>query len=129
MAWQIQCKQHFLKQLYYTKQPTREWGDPYLTWGCANILLRLYESKRGSERSNVLLLNMYESLWKLYEVMWDLLREVLWYESCVRVVWGVRWSKYSLNPDRPRLDKTRWDMTKTYGKTDLTRLDGLTDHI
>ena len=47
------------KAAIYTKQPTREWGDPYLTWGCANVLLRLYES----ERSNVLLLNMYESLW------------------------------------------------------------------
>ena len=43
----------------YTKQQTREWGDPYLTWWCANVLLRLYKS----ERSNVLLLNMYESLW------------------------------------------------------------------
>ena len=81
------------KAAIYTKQPTREWEDPYLTWGCANVLLRLYESGRGSERSNVLLLNMYESLWKLYEVMWELLKEVLWYKSCwerlcdMRVVW------------------------------------------
>ena len=73
------------KAAIYTKQPTREWGDPYLIWGCANVLLRLYESERGSERSNVLLLNMYESLWELYEVLWELLREVLWYESCWRV--------------------------------------------
>ena len=128
MAWQIQCKQHFLKQLdtlnnQIESKKTLNWHEDVQMyyWDCMR--------ERGSERSNVLLLNMYESLWKLYEVMWDLLREVLWYESCVRVVWGVRWSKYSLNPDRPRLDKTRWDMTKTYGKTDLTRLDGLTDHI
>ena len=73
------------KAAIYTKQPTREWGEPYLIWGCANVLLRLYESERGSERSNVLLLNMYESLWELYEVLWELLREVLWYESCWRV--------------------------------------------
>ena len=73
------------KVAIYTKQPTREWEDPYLTWGYANVLLRLYESERGSERSNVLLLNMYESLWELYEVLWELLREVLWYKSCWRV--------------------------------------------
>ena len=35
------------KAIIYTKQPTREWGDPYLTWGCANVLLRLYKSERG----------------------------------------------------------------------------------
>ena len=35
------------KAIIYTKQPTKEWGDPYLTWGCANVLLRLYESERG----------------------------------------------------------------------------------
>ena len=93
------------KVAIYTKQPTREWEDRYLTWGCANVLLRLYESERGSERSNVLLLNMYESLWE-YEVLWELLREVLWEllrfcdsscwrcESCwgsvIQVVEGVR---------------------------------------
>ena len=41
------------KAIIYTKQPTREWGDPYLTWGCANVLLRLYESERGSERGRL----------------------------------------------------------------------------
>ena len=99
----------------YTKQPTREWEDRYLTWGCANVLLRLYESERGSERSNVLLLNMYESLWE-YEVLWELLREVLWFkllkvwelcdvvkiffdtsESCVRCESFLLLVKYSLN--------------------------------
>ena len=73
------------KAAIYTKQPTREWEDPYLTWGCANVLLRLYASERRSERSNVLLLNMYESLWELYKVLWELLREVMWYKSCWRV--------------------------------------------
>ena len=38
------------KVVIYTKQPNKEWGDPYLTWGCGNVLLRLYESERGSER-------------------------------------------------------------------------------
>ena len=89
------------KAAIYTKQPTREWGgDPYLTWGWVNILLRLYES----ERSNVLLLNMYESLWELYDVLWELLREVLWELRVVEVMWYkllkcescVRQSKYSL---------------------------------
>ena len=35
------------KAVIYTKQWTREWGDPYLTWGCANILLGLNENERG----------------------------------------------------------------------------------
>ena len=104
------------KVVIYTKQLIREWGDPYLTWWCANVLLILYES----ERSNVLLLNTYESLWvsmrvvergyvievaegvrvvevlwlKLLKVwVWELLRFYDWscwrYESCVQ-------SKYSL---------------------------------
>ena len=96
------------KATIYTKQPTREWLNPYLTWGCANVLLRLYESERGSERSNAMLLNMYiknnESCMRFCESCWErlcdmrvaeeLLREVLWYESCVRCVMQ---SKYSLN--------------------------------
>ena len=104
------------KAVIYTKQLIREWGDPYLTWWCANVLLILYES----ERSNVLLLNTYESLWvsvrvvergyvievaegvrvvevlwlKLLKVwVWELLRFYDWScwrcESCVQ-------SKYSL---------------------------------
>ena len=104
------------KAVIYTKQLIREWGGPYLTWWCANVLLILYES----ERSNVLLLNTYESLWvsvrvvercsvigvaegvRVVEVMWlkllkvwvwELLRFYDWSywrcESCVQ-------SKYSL---------------------------------
>ena len=46
------------KAVIYTKQPTREWGDPYLTWGCANVLLRLYESERGRLQW---MLGLYES--------------------------------------------------------------------
>ena len=61
------------KAAIYTKQPSREWGDPYLTWGCANVLLKLYET----ERSNVLLLNMYESLWVSVTIV---------ERGCVRVV-------------------------------------------
>ena len=58
-------------------------------------------------------------VWGSVRVVWELLIEVLWYESC----WERRWSKYSLNPERPKLDKTRWDMTKLDGKTDMTRPD------
>ena len=96
------------KAAIYTKQPTREWGDPYLTWGCANVLLRLYES----ERSNILLLNMYESLWvsvrvvergsmRVVEVLWFKLLKV-WEllrfcdSSCWRCERCVMQSKYSL---------------------------------
>ena len=66
-----------------------------------------------------------EVLWERFcergSVIWELLREVMWelYKSC----WERRWSKYSLNPERPRPDKTRWDMTKPNGKTDMTRPD------
>ena len=50
------------KAVIYTKQPTKVWGDPYLTWGFANILLRLYESERGSERGRLQwMLGLYES--------------------------------------------------------------------
>ena len=50
------------KAVIYTKQPTKEWGDPYLTWGCANVLLRLYESERGSERGRLQwMLGLYET--------------------------------------------------------------------
>ena len=69
------------KAAIYTKQPTREWGDPYLSWGCANVLLRLYES----ERSNVLLLNMYESLWVSVRVVES--GSLIQVAEGVRVVW------------------------------------------
>ena len=50
------------KAVIYTKQPIREWRDPYLTWGCANVLLGLYESERGSERGRLQwMLGLYES--------------------------------------------------------------------
>ena len=76
-----------------------------------------------------------ECVWESYErvdrgsvrVVWELLIEVLWYESCwerlCESCWERRWSKYSLNPERPKQDKTRWDMTKLDGKTDMTRPD------
>ena len=69
------------KAAIYTKQPTREWGDPYLTWGCANVLLRLYES----ERSNILLLNMYKSLWVSVRVVER--GSLIQVAEGVRVVW------------------------------------------
>ena len=46
------------KAVIYTKQWTREWGDPYLTWGCANILLGLNENERGRLQW---MLGLYES--------------------------------------------------------------------
>ena len=50
------------KAVIYTEQPTREWGDPYLTWGCANVLLGLYDSERGSKRGRLQwMLGLYES--------------------------------------------------------------------
>ena len=80
------------KAVIYTKQPTREWGDLYLTWGCANVLLReiVWEWEGEWERETTMNVGlvlelreeqcsaafMYESLWELYEVLWEL------YESC-----------------------------------------------
>ena len=74
------------KATIYTKQPSREWGDPYLTWGCANVLLRLYES----ERSNVLLLNMYESLWVSVRIVERCSVRVVERGSGIQVAEGVR---------------------------------------
>ena len=71
------------KAAIYTKQPSREWGDPYLTWGCANVLLRLYESLwvsvriverdsvRVGERGSVRVIKVLG--FKLLKV-WELLR-------------------------------------------------------
>ena len=69
-------------------------------------------------------MKVYESCMRFCErgsVIWELLREVMW--ELYKSSWERRWSKYSLNPERPRPNKTRWDMTKPNGKTDMTRPD------
>ena len=143
MSWQIQCKQHFLKQLYTLNNQLE--SDKTLTWhkdvqmycwdcmrvrggvgeGDYNEFWACMRVKRGAMFYCVW--EFMRVVWGSMRVVWELLREILWYESCwerlCESCWERRWSKYSLNPERPRLDKTRWDMTKLDGKIDMTRPD------
>ena len=84
MAWQIQCKQHFLKQLdtlnnQIESEKTLNWHEDVQMyyWDCMR--------ERGSERSNVLLLNMYESLWVSVRVVER--GSLIQVAEGVRVVW------------------------------------------
>ena len=107
MAWQIQCKQHFLKQLYtlnnqLESEETLTWHEDVqmYCWDC----MRVRGGVRGAMFCCWICMRVYESCMRFYESCWErfcdmrvaeeLLREVLWYESCVRCVMQ---SKYSLN--------------------------------
>ena len=107
MAWQIQCKQHFLKQLYtlnnqLESEETLTWHKDVqmYCWDC----MRVRGEVRGAMFCCWICMRVYESCMRFCESCWErfcdmrvaeeLLREVLWYESCVRCVMQ---SKYSLN--------------------------------
>ena len=103
MAWQIQCKQHFLKQLYTlnnqleSEEETLTWheDEQMYCWDCMRgamfccWCMRVYES----------CMMFCESCWERFCESWELLRfcdRSCWRcESCVRqskyflrVVWG-----------------------------------------
>ena len=98
MAWQIQCKQHFLKQLYtlnnqLESEETLTWHEDVqmYCWDCIRV--------RGAMFCCWICMRVYEFLWELLrEVLWELLRfcdSSCWRcESCwgsvIQVVEGVR---------------------------------------
>ena len=98
MSWQIQCKQHFLKQLYalnnqLESEETLTWHEDVqmYCWDCMRVRGGVREGdyneywawmrlKRGA---------MFCCVWEFMRVVWgsvrevwELLREVMWYESC-----------------------------------------------
>ena len=98
MVWQIQCKQHFLKQLYtlnnqLESEETLTWHEDVqmYCWDCMRV--------RGAMFCCWICMRVYEFLWELLR---ELLREVLWEllrfcdSSCWRCESCVMQSKYSL---------------------------------
>ena len=97
MAWQIQCKQHFLKQLYTLNNQLE--NEKTLTWHedvqmyCGDCM-RVKGGVRGAMFCCWICMRVYESCIRFCESCWErlcdirvveeLLRKVLWYESCVR---------------------------------------------
>ena len=136
MSWQIQCKQHFLKQLYtlnnqLESEETLTWhkdvqmyywdcmrmrggvreGDYNECWACMRL-------KRGAMFCCVW--DFLREVWGSVREVWESLREVMWYESCSeKVMWERRWSNFVLEsrqsqtwPRPDRLDNTQPDMTR-----------------
>ena len=105
MSWQIQCKQHFLKQLYtlnnqLESEKTLTWHEDVqmYCWDCMRVRGGVREGdynefwacmrvKRGAMFCCVwefmrVVWGFVRVVWGSMRVVWELLREVLWYESC-----------------------------------------------
>ena len=144
MSWQIQCKQHFLKQLYTLNNQLESeeiltWHEDVqlYCWDCMRVREGDYNEcwacmrlKRGA---------MFCCVWDFLRVVWGSVREVwelLWenYESCweksmrvtVREVWELFrepcerekmvWNLFRISTEPRRTDLTTQPI-------DMTRLD------
>ena len=135
MSWQIQCKQHFLKQLYtlnnqLKSEETLTWHKDVqmYCWDCMRVRWGVREGdynecwacmrlKRGVMFCYVW--DFMRVVWGFMREVWELLREVMWYESCLgrlcESYWERRWSNYYWNLERLRPEETRQigqDMTR-----------------
>ena len=112
MAWQIQCKQHFLKQLYtlnnqLESEETLTWheDEQMYCWDCMRV--------RGAVFCYWICTRVYESCMQklLREVLWELLR--FCDTSCWRCESCVMQSKYAVKPrlaphSEPMLEVSPW---------------------
>ena len=136
MAWQIQCKQHFLKQLYtlnnqLENEKTLTWQEDVqmYCWDC----MRVKGGVRGAMFCCWICMRVYESCIRFCESCWErlcdirvveeLLRKVLWYESCVRcdnfLLLVKIFSKYRPWPDKTWTWPTLMGKQTWLGQTDL----------
>ena len=89
MSWQIQCKQHFLKQLYTLNNQLE--SEEILTWH-EDVQMYCWDCMRVREGD-------YNECWAcmrlkrgaMFCCVWDFLR-VVW--GSVREVWELLWEKY-----------------------------------
>ena len=141
MSWQIQCKQHFLKQLYtlnnqLESQETLTWHEDVqmYCWDCMRVRRGDYNEcwacvivKRGAMFCRWMCMRvvweLIDVLWELREVLWELLREVLWERLC-ESCWERRSNILCIprDPDQTKQDGIWWE-------TDMTSPHGVSDHI
>ena len=81
------------KAAIYTKQPSRVWGDPYLTWGCANVLAKIvwdWEEQCFAAEYVWEFMSFCENCWERFcESCWERFCDSYW-GSGIQVAEGVR---------------------------------------
>ena len=111
MAWQIQCKQHFLKQLYtlnnqLESEETLTWHEDVqmYCWDC----MRVRGGVRGAMFCCWICMRVYESCMRFCESCWERFCDM-------RVVWELCEMVKIFSKYRPWPDKT-WTWPTLMGK-------------
>ena len=122
MSWQIQCKQHFLRQLYtlnnqLKSEETLTWHEDVqmYCWDCMRVREGDYSEfwacirvKRGATFCCWMYMRVVECIWdmRVAKCIWEFMTVIWQLREFCKSCWERNQSKESLNPEW--LDQTKW---------------------